>query len=84
MILLIDNYDSFTYNIVQYIGELGGTVVVKRNDEISLDDISKLSPDRIVISPGPCTPNEAGISVSLVKQTTTIIIETNQNIPTNK
>ena len=68
MILLIDNYDSFTYNIVQYVGELGVTVCVKRNDEITLDDIKKMSPSKIIISPGPCTPNEAGISVDLIRE----------------
>ncbi len=67
MILMIDNYDSFTFNIVQYLGELGAKVVVKRNDEISIDEIEKLNPDRIVISPGPCTPNEAGVSIDVVK-----------------
>ena len=68
MILLIDNYDSFTYNIVQYVGELGVTVCVKRNDEITLDDIKQMSPSKIIISPGPCTPNEAGISVDLIRE----------------
>ena len=68
MILMIDNYDSFTFNIVQYLGELGAEVVVKRNDKISLDEIDKLNPKKIVISPGPCTPNEAGISLEVVKQ----------------
>ncbi|MCZ6641962.1 MAG: aminodeoxychorismate/anthranilate synthase component II [Gammaproteobacteria bacterium] len=67
MILMIDNYDSFTYNVVQYLGELGAEVVVHRNDEITLDEISALCPEKIVISPGPCTPNEAGISVDVVK-----------------
>ncbi len=67
MILMIDNYDSFTFNIVQYLGELGADVVVKRNDEVSMDEIEKLNPDRIVISPGPCTPNEAGVSIDVVK-----------------
>ena len=67
MILMIDNYDSFTFNIVQYLGELGADVLVKRNDEISIDEIKKLDPDRIVISPGPCTPNEAGVSIEVVK-----------------
>lgn len=67
MILLIDNYDSFTYNLVQYLGELGASVVVKRNDEIDISGIRKLQPDKIVISPGPCTPNEAGISVPLIQ-----------------
>jgi anthranilate synthase component II len=68
MILMIDNYDSFTYNLVQYLGELGEEVRVHRNDEISLDDIEKLKPASIVISPGPCTPNEAGISLDVVKR----------------
>tara|TARA_R110002110_G_scaffold363796_2_gene573616 strand:+ start:272 stop:862 length:591 start_codon:yes stop_codon:yes gene_type:complete len=68
MIIMIDNYDSFTYNIVQYLGELGEEVQVFRNDEISLDEIAALSPDGIVISPGPCTPNEAGISMAAVKR----------------
>ncbi|MCH2335684.1 MAG: aminodeoxychorismate/anthranilate synthase component II [Pseudomonadales bacterium] len=67
MILMIDNYDSFTYNIVQYLGELGATVDVRRNDEISLDEIQQLEPEKIVISPGPCTPNEAGISMEVVR-----------------
>lgn len=66
MILVIDNYDSFTYNLVQYLGELGQDIVVKRNDEIDLDGIAALKPDHILISPGPCTPNEAGISLSLI------------------
>lgn len=68
MILMIDNYDSFTYNVVQYLGELGANVSVHRNDEISLDDIAALKPDGIVISPGPCTPNEAGISMDVIKR----------------
>ncbi|MFZ0313670.1 MAG: aminodeoxychorismate/anthranilate synthase component II [Candidatus Korobacteraceae bacterium] len=67
MILVLDNYDSFTYNLVQYIGELGGEVVVRRNDAVSLSDIEVLHPDRIVISPGPCTPNEAGISIDVIR-----------------
>ncbi len=67
MLLMIDNYDSFTYNLVQYFGELGEEVAVHRNDEITLDDIVKMKPDRIVVSPGPCTPNEAGVSVPLIK-----------------
>ena len=66
MLLLIDNYDSFTYNLVQYFGELGCQLVVKRNDEISLDEIAALAPKHICISPGPCTPREAGISKDLV------------------
>jgi anthranilate synthase component 2 len=68
MVLMIDNYDSFTYNLVQYLGELGEDVRVYRNDQIALDDIDALQPQRIVISPGPCTPNEAGVSVPLVKR----------------
>lgn len=66
MILVIDNYDSFTYNLVQYLGELGEEVKVCRNDEMTLDEIEKLAPDHILISPGPCTPNEAGISLDLI------------------
>ncbi len=68
MLLMIDNYDSFTYNIVQYLGELGADVHVVRNDEITVDDIAGLAPERIVLSPGPCTPNEAGISMDVVRQ----------------
>ena len=67
MLLMIDNYDSFTYNLVQYLGELGQEVVVYRNDQITLDEIEKLAPSHVVISPGPCTPDDAGISVSLVQ-----------------
>lgn len=68
MLLMIDNYDSFTYNVVQYLGELGAQVKVVRNDEITCADIAALSPERIVISPGPCTPNEAGVSLQVVEQ----------------
>lgn len=68
MLLMIDNYDSFTYNLVQYFAELGEEVVVYRNDEITLDKITELKPQRIVISPGPCTPNEAGVSLSVIDQ----------------
>ena len=68
MLLMIDNYDSFTYNLVQYLGELGERVAVYRNDQITLNDIDALSPSHVVISPGPCTPNEAGISVELVRE----------------
>ena len=68
MLLMIDNYDSFTYNLVQYLGELGETVQVFRNDEIGLDQIEALAPARIVISPGPCTPNEAGVSVGAIQR----------------
>ncbi|HTG70822.1 MAG TPA: aminodeoxychorismate/anthranilate synthase component II [Candidatus Udaeobacter sp.] len=67
MILVIDNYDSFTYNLVQYLGELGEEIIVKRNDEIDLAGIEALAPDHILISPGPCSPNEAGISLSLIE-----------------
>ena len=67
MILMIDNYDSFTYNIVQYLLELGADVDVRRNDEVNLDDIAQLNPEKIVISPGPCTPNEAGISMACIE-----------------
>jgi len=66
MLLMIDNYDSFTYNLVQYFGELGEDVRVARNDEITLEQVATLAPDRIVISPGPCTPNEAGVTLSLI------------------
>ncbi|MBT3196496.1 MAG: aminodeoxychorismate/anthranilate synthase component II [Gammaproteobacteria bacterium] len=68
MLLMIDNYDSFTYNLVQYLGELGAEVEVYRNDQITLEQIRALSPERIVLSPGPCTPNEAGISLDVVHQ----------------
>ena len=68
MILMIDNYDSFTYNIVQYLLELGADVDVRRNDEVKLDDIAQLNPEKIVISPGPCTPNEAGISMPCIER----------------
>ncbi|BBV63992.1 TPA: aminodeoxychorismate synthase component 2 [Kluyvera ascorbata] len=68
MILLIDNYDSFTWNLYQYFCELGASVTVKRNDDITLDDIDALSPDKIVISPGPCTPDEAGISLDVIRR----------------
>jgi anthranilate synthase component 2 len=68
MILLLDNYDSFTYNLFQYLSELGADVLVKRNDELSVRDVAALAPEKIVISPGPCTPNEAGISVALIRE----------------
>ena len=67
-LVMVDNYDSFTYNLVQYLGELGQDVLVYRNDEIDLAKVAELKPDHIVISPGPCTPNEAGISVPLIKE----------------
>lgn len=68
MVLMIDNYDSFTYNLVQYLGELGADLRVVRNDKITLDEIEAMQPERIVISPGPCTPNEAGVSVPLIQR----------------
>ncbi|RJP60321.1 MAG: aminodeoxychorismate/anthranilate synthase component II [Candidatus Auribacter fodinae] len=68
MILIIDNYDSFTYNLVQYIGELGYSSEIYRNDKISIDEIAEKKPDRIIISPGPCTPKEAGISVDVIRK----------------
>ncbi len=68
MILLLDNYDSFTYNLAQYLGQLGCDVEVRRNDKISIDEIARRRPEKIVISPGPCTPQEAGISVELVER----------------
>lgn len=67
-LLMLDNYDSFTYNLVQYFGELGETVDVRRNDALTLADIEQLQPERIVISPGPCTPNEAGISLAVIER----------------
>jgi anthranilate synthase/aminodeoxychorismate synthase-like glutamine amidotransferase len=67
MIFVLDNYDSFTYNLVQYLGELGKEVVVRRNDQITVTEIEALHPDRIVISPGPCTPQDAGISIELIR-----------------
>jgi anthranilate synthase component 2 len=67
MLLMIDNYDSFTYNVVQYLGELGADVHVYRNDEITLSEIEALAPTKIVISPGPCTPNEAGVSLATIE-----------------
>lgn len=67
MILMIDNYDSFTYNLVQYFGELGADMKVVRNDEITVEEIAALAPEKIVISPGPCTPNEAGVSIETLK-----------------
>ena len=68
MLLMIDNYDSFTYNVVQYLGELGADVQVVRNDDIAVADIATIAPDHIVISPGPCTPNEAGISMQVIRE----------------
>ena len=68
MVFVLDNYDSFTYNLVQYLGELGADVVVRRNDELSVDEVEALKPDRILLSPGPCTPAEAGILVPLIRR----------------
>ena len=68
MILVIDNYDSFTFNLVQFLGELGADLRVWRNDQVTVDEVEALDPERIVVSPGPCTPNEAGISVELIKR----------------
>lgn len=68
MILLIDNYDSFTYNIYQYLCELGADVVVRRNDKVTVDEVRRMAPERIVISPGPCTPKDAGVSIELITE----------------
>ena len=68
MVLVIDNYDSFTFNLVQYLGELGAEVEVRRNDQVTVEEIAALNPERIVISPGPCTPNEAGVSVDVARE----------------
>jgi anthranilate synthase component 2 len=67
MVFVLDNYDSFTFNLVQYMGELGATVDVRRNDELTVEEVAALHPDRIVLSPGPCTPQEAGISIDLIR-----------------
>src|SRR5487761_739617 len=67
MVFVLDNYDSFTYNLVQYMGELGAEMVIKRNDELTAEQVAELRPDRILISPGPCTPQEAGISIDLIR-----------------
>jgi anthranilate synthase/aminodeoxychorismate synthase-like glutamine amidotransferase len=67
VIFVLDNYDSFTYNLVQYLGELGAEVIVKRNDQVTLADIEAMAPERILISPGPCTPQDAGISIELIR-----------------
>ena len=68
MVFVLDNYDSFTYNLVQYLGELGAEVEVRRNDQITVKEVEKLRPERIVLSPGPCTPQDAGISIELIRQ----------------
>jgi anthranilate synthase/aminodeoxychorismate synthase-like glutamine amidotransferase len=67
MVFVLDNYDSFTYNLVQYLGELGSEILVKRNDQVSVAEVAALRPDRIVVSPGPCTPHDAGISIELIR-----------------
>ena len=67
MVFVLDNYDSFTYNLVQYMGELGAEMVIRRNDELSVEEVAELAPERIVLSPGPCTPQEAGISIELIR-----------------
>jgi len=67
MVFVLDNYDSFTYNLVQYLGELGADVIVRRNDQVTVSEIEDMSPERIVVSPGPCTPQEAGISIELIR-----------------
>ena len=74
MILVLDNYDSFTYNLVHYIGDCGDEVIVVRNDEITVEQVEDLNPKKIVISPGPCTPNEAGISIELIKKSSVPIL----------
>jgi anthranilate synthase component 2 len=68
MVFVLDNYDSFTYNLVQYMGELGAEMTVRRNDELSVDEVEALQPERILLSPGPCTPQEAGISIDLIRR----------------
>jgi len=68
MVFVLDNYDSFTYNLVQYLGELDATVEVRRNDEVTLDEVEALHPERIVLSPGPCTPQDAGISIEVIRE----------------
>jgi anthranilate synthase/aminodeoxychorismate synthase-like glutamine amidotransferase len=67
MVFVLDNYDSFTYNLVQYMGELGAEIVIRRNDQVTVPDVEALDPERIVVSPGPCTPREAGISIALIR-----------------
>ena len=68
MVFVLDNYDSFTYNLVQYLGELGAEIVVRRNDELSVDEVEAMQPERILLSPGPCTPSDAGILVPLIQR----------------
>jgi para-aminobenzoate synthetase component 2 len=68
MVFVLDNYDSFTYNLVQYMGELGAEMIIRRNDELTVDEVEALAPERILLSPGPCTPREAGISIDLIRR----------------
>src|ERR1044072_9049486 len=68
MVFVLDNYDSFTYNLVQYLGELGADVVVRRNDQVTVEEVQRLNPERILLSPGPCTPEDAGITIDVVKK----------------
>jgi anthranilate synthase/aminodeoxychorismate synthase-like glutamine amidotransferase len=70
MVFVLDNYDSFTYNLVQYLGELGAEVVVRRNDQVTVTEVERMNPERILVSPGPCTPQEAGISIELIRHFT--------------
>src|SRR6266581_3761348 len=70
MVFVLDNYDSFTYNLVQYLGELGAEVVVRRNDQVTITEVEELRPERILVSPGPCTPQEAGVSIELIRHFT--------------
>ena len=77
MIFVLDNYDSFTYNLVQYMGEMGAEMVIRRNDDVTVDEIIAMAPERIVLSPGPCTPREAGVMVSLIEE----LAERNSRVP---
>ncbi|HVG26851.1 MAG TPA: hypothetical protein VM865_04540, partial [Acidobacteriaceae bacterium] len=81
MVFVLDNYDSFTYNLVQYVGELGGEMVIRRNDELSPAEVEALHPDRILISPGPCTPQDAGISLELIRHFARIAAEGGPRTP---
>ncbi len=81
MVFVLDNYDSFTYNLVQYMGELGAEVVVRRNDELTPEEVEAMHPDRILLSPGPCTPEEAGISIALIKHFAKLAEEGGARVP---
>src|SRR5579871_5392971 len=81
MVFVLDNYDSFTYNLVQYLGELGAAVQVRRNDQVSVSDVEALRPDRIVISPGPCTPEDAGISIELIRHFARLAASGEKRVP---